>query len=154
LDVIRAPLTDVQVFNGSVFSVVTPANVPGPPDFSPLGITGQPGSALYLGFTPPDPPATGRIFPQQIQLRVFLLDQTQAAGAQDADSVSVPLSSPVTLAWEYRPATEPSRWQPLNVFADESLAFTREGYIKLEGPSDIVATKEGQLTDDARYWLR
>src|ERR1700741_894134 len=40
VDVIPVPLTDLQIFDGSAFSVVTPANVPGLPDFSPFGITG------------------------------------------------------------------------------------------------------------------
>jgi predicted phage baseplate assembly protein len=153
VDVIRIPLTDLQVFDGSAPADVTPANVPGAPDFSPFGITGQPGSALYLGFTPPDPPATGRLFPQEIRLLVFLPEQSQPAQPQDADEVKVPLSSPVTLTWEYHPAADPARWEPLNVYNDDSLAFTRQGYIQLEGPSDIVPSQELQVTDQ-RYWLR
>jgi predicted phage baseplate assembly protein len=154
LDIIRADMTDLQVFDGSAFSVVTVANEPGGGTFAPLGIAKPgPGSALYMGFTPPDPPATGRIFPQEIRLRVFLSEAAQAGGSQDANAVKTPPSPPVQLVWEYRPAADPKRWRPLNVFLDESLAFTREGYIQLEGPADIAATVEGRIAD-ARYWLR
>src|SRR5882672_3637721 len=134
VDMIRALQSDVQVFNGTSFNVVTPANEAGLPEFAPLGIAPEPGSALYLGFTPPDPPATGRIFPQELRLRVFLSEAAQAGSSQNADQVKTPPASPVALAWEYHPAADPKRWQPLNVYLDESLGFTREGYILLEGP--------------------
>lgn len=39
------------------------------------------------------------------------------------------------------------------MFRDESLAFTREGYILVAGPSNIAMTVEGKITDP-RYWLR
>ena len=35
--------------------------------------------------------------------------------------------APVTLVWEYRPRQDATAWQRLNLFKDESAAFTREG---------------------------
>jgi predicted phage baseplate assembly protein len=153
VDIIRASLTDLQVFDGTAFSVVTSANQVGGGEFAPFGIAAQPGSALYLGFSPPDPPASGRIFPQEIRLRVFLSDAAQAGGSQDANAVNTPPASPVELVWDYRPSSDSKRWQSLNAYLDESLGFTREGYIVMEGPPNIAATVEGRVTAP-RYWLR
>jgi predicted phage baseplate assembly protein len=153
LDLVRVPLTDVQVYDGSAFSVLTRANSsPGTP-FRPLGWVPQVDSALYLGFAQTDPPAVGRPFPQQIRLRVFLPAEAQAGIAQGCREVEQPPAPPVTLAWEYRPNANAQRWRRLNLYKDESAAFSREGYIVLEGPAEIEPTQEGRVPD-LRFWLR
>jgi predicted phage baseplate assembly protein len=153
LDVIRAPLTDVQVYDGSAFTVVTPANEKPGTGLYPLGFVPKVNSALYLGFSQSDPPAAGRIFPQEIRMRVFLPAAATAGVPQSSREVNQPPPPPVDLIWEYRPTVIATHWIPLNVYADESAAFTREGYIILEGPADIPMTTEGKI-GDPRFWLR
>ena len=72
LDLIRVPLADVQVYDGTAFDVVTQANQTPGTGFRPLGWIPQVGSALYLAFPETNPPAVKPIFPQEIRMRVFL----------------------------------------------------------------------------------
>ena len=154
VDLVRLPLTDVQVSDGSTFTVVSEVNASPGTAYFPLGFVPQPGSALYFGFAQSDPPATGRLFPQQIRIRVFLPAEAQAGETQACADVQQAPPPPVELVWEYKAsATPPQRWQRLAVFLDESAAFTREGYIQLEGPKEIAATVEGKIPDP-RFWLR
>lgn len=162
LDLVRVPLTDVQVYDGATFTVLTSANNKDGVTYRPFGWSPQPGSALYLGFTPPPPPASPppgttegpqvRLFPRQISFRVTL-DAVAQAGKPliCRDAVSAP--APVKLVWEYRPDVNAAYWRKLETDGDDSNAFTREGVITVLGPSDIMQTVEGRVADD-RYWLR
>lgn len=156
LDLIPYALSDVQVYDGAAFTVLTDANNVPATKYRPLGWTPQLGSALYLGFTPPDPlPAVGqRVFPQQLRFRVFLPASSQAGEAQNCDDVAQPPVSPVNLVWEYRHPKDLQRWRRLNLYKDDTAGFTREGYILLEGPADVAVTIEGKLNEEARYWIR
>jgi predicted phage baseplate assembly protein len=137
------------VFDGSVFSLLTAANETPGTGFRPLGWQPQPNSALYLGF---DTEVTGKPFPQQIRLRVFLPGAALAGVAQNSREVRQPPRPPVSIEWEYR-QTE-TRWRRMNVFEDGSSAFTREGDIVLEGPTtEIVPTIEGREPTQL-HWLR
>jgi predicted phage baseplate assembly protein len=156
LDFVRAELADVQVFDGSAFTSMTEANKTPGTTFPPLGWLPQTGSALYLGFKPPDPPSTARLFPQEMRFRVFLPAESQAGKPVSCrDNAQTP-APPVTLVWEYRPAADPTRWRRLNVFKDDSVAFTREGYVNVEGPKDPAQTEEGKPLpkNEKRFWLR
>jgi predicted phage baseplate assembly protein len=153
LDVIRVLLTDLQVYDGSAFSIVSAANDKPGTGFYPLGFVPKVNSALYLGFSESNPPATGRKFPQEIRMRVFLPAAATAGVPQSSSEANQPPPPPVDLVWEYKPTATATHWIPLNVYADESGAFTREGYIMLEGPVDIPSTTEGKV-GDARFWLR
>ncbi|MBV9956813.1 MAG: putative baseplate assembly protein [Acidobacteria bacterium] len=155
LDLIRPPLVDVQVFDGAAFSVLSAANRTPGTTFPPLGWLPQLGSALYLGFEPPPPdkPVAGRAFPQEMRFRVFLPLAAQAGQPVSCREHQALPAPPVTLVWEYRPASDPTRWRRLSVFKDDSVAFTREGYINVEGPQEIAATVEEKIAEP-RYWLR
>jgi predicted phage baseplate assembly protein len=156
LDLIPYAMSDVQVYDGAAFTVLTDANNVPATRYRPLGWTPQLGSALYLGFTPPDPlPAVGqRVFPQQLRFRVFLPASSQAGEAQSCADVAQPPVSPVNLVWEYRHPKDLQRWRRLNLYKDDTAGFTREGYILLEGPADVAVTTEGKLNEEARYWIR
>jgi predicted phage baseplate assembly protein len=153
LAITHAQLTDVQVWNGTAFTVVTDQNETDARPFWPLGSSPQPGNALYLGFTPPAQPTGERLFPLQLRWRVYLPTATQAGRPQRCAPSMAPPQPPVTLAWEYFPRQDALRWRRLNLFADESAAFTREGYITVGGPDDIAATKVGNFKEP-RLWLR
>jgi predicted phage baseplate assembly protein len=154
LGLVRVPLTDVQVFDGTSFTVVTEANAtPGTP-FRPLGWVPQVGSALYLGFSQTDPPAVPLPFPDEIRMRVFLpVIGKDPAPYACSPRTSRPPASAVTLIWEYRPQADPSLWQRLAVFEDESSAFTLEDDIQVEGPKDADMTREGRIPEP-RFWIR
>ena len=156
LDLVPYALSGVQVYDGAAFAEVTEANTIEGNPYYPFGWMPQVGNALYLGFTPPDPlPAPGqRLFPQRLSLRVFLPSSALAGKPQSClDAAKVPFSD-VKLLWEYRHGKSPHPWRPLTVFKDETLAFTREGYILLEGPAEIAATREGNFTEEPLFWLR
>ena len=155
LDLVRVPLADIQVSDGASFTVVTVANNTPDAAYAPLGFTPQPGSAIYFGFDPGDPPAAGRVFPDLVRLRVFLPPAANAGEPQAAADIRQAPVSPVELVWEYQAkALTPPRWTRLAVFLDETAGFTREGYILIEGPREVAATKEGKITETPRFWLR
>ncbi len=153
LDLIRLPLTKVQVFDGAAFTDVSLANMSPGPTIQPLGWVPQVGSALYLGFAP-SPQAQAPFFPQEMRFRVFRPLVTQAGLPVHCADLTLLPTPPVILVWEYRQQASPPRWQRLNVYEDASIAFTREGNIQVEGPAaDVVATSEGKVSE-AMYWLR
>lgn len=151
LDLIRLPLTDVRVFDGTSYADVTHANGPGGTTYRPFGWVPQVGSALYLGFHQTDPPTTGTLFPQDMRFRLFRSAGTQTGQAQSSAGAESPPAPPVQLVWEYRPS--PTRWNRLNVLRDETAAFTLGGYILVQGPADPVPTTDADLQGD-RIWLR
>lgn len=151
LSIIRPTLVDLQIFDGAAFRDVTQANQTAAVGYRPFGWTPQIGSALYLGFAT-DPPVSPPIFPQQLRFRIFLPEAAQAGVTQNAREVQSPPIPPVRLFWEYKPSAN-GRWRRLNEQEDSTVAFTREGYILLEGPRQIEATQVG-LQSEPRYWMR
>ncbi len=150
LDLVRAPLSHVQVYDGNSFQDVTAANEAGNTSFFPFGFQPDPSSALYLGFKAPENHAN--VFPAKISLRVFLPVAEQAGKAQKAADATIPPTPPVKLEWEYLPENT-QRWRKLTVYKDESAAFIREGYIEIQGPSDLQATSLQKVSEEC-YWLR
>jgi predicted phage baseplate assembly protein len=157
LSLIPFPLSDVQAYDGAVFTVVTAANATPGTGFQPFGYQPPLNSALYLGFTPPKtlpPPGQPQpAFPQDMRFRIFLPADATAGVPQLCSAVQNPPAPPVTLQWEYRSKANPAVWRKLNVFQDGSSAFTREGDVLVQGPTDPVVTTEGKVTDP-RYWFR
>ena len=153
LSLIRLALTDVQVFDGASFTVVTSANQKPGTGFRPFGWQPVPGSALYLGFTQSNPPLQDQIFPQEMRWRVFLPLNQIDQPAVICKTVTPQPVPPVSLVWEFRPRANPSYWRHLQVFQDESAAFTREGAVLVEGPNQPALTAEGRVPDE-RIWIR
>lgn len=153
LDLVRLPLAEVQVFDGAVYSSQAAANATAGSSFRPLGWIPQVNNALYLGFAQTDPPASAPLFPPQLRLRVFKPLDVVAGRPQQCVVNGIPGRAPVQLVWEYQPANS-TRWRQLSVREDETLAFTREGYILLEGPRDIAPTRIGRNQEQAFFWLR
>lgn len=151
LDLIQAPLVAVGVLDAGSLVNVTPANDKPGTKFRPLGFFAEPGSALYLAFQNLDPTLGLDPFPEEMTFRVFLPPEATAGEPQEVGAP--PPVAPVDLVWEYRPR-DGADWERLNVFQDESAAFTREGYIRIEGPGEIEATKEARLSDAPLYFVR
>lgn len=149
LDPIKAPLTVVGVLEAGSLVNLTAANEKAGTKFRPLGWFGEIDSALYLGFQVIE--ATSGIFPDEMAFRVFLPPEATAGQPQRTDDQIPP--APVTLVWEYRPR-DGADWERLNVFVDESSAFTRDGYILVEGPIEIEPSSEPRLNPTPLYWIR
>lgn len=155
LDLVRPKLMQVHVYNDARLRDYTEENNRQGATFAPFGWTPQVNSALYLGFEPIDPAPPGRLFPQMMSLRVFYPTDERAGEPQRCEGAAQQsVDSPgVRLVWEYKPSSNSRRWQRMAAYKDETNSFTREGYILLEGPSDIVATQELGL-DAPYYWIR
>lgn len=150
---ISLPLTDVQVFDGTSFTVVSSANTTAGTTFRPFGWQPQVGSALYLGFKS-DPSTQVPVFPTQMSWRVFLPMETPERRQVKYEEVGDAPVPPVELVWEYRP--DATSWRRLDVYQDGSVAFTREGTIKLQWPqggASPVETPVGRVLEK-RFWLR
>ena len=150
LDLIQAPLAVVGVSDAGALVNVTAANEKPGTKFRPFGWFASPGSALYLGFQQLPPASTLDPFPNEMVFRVFLPPDTTAGEPQRVEDI--PPISPVTVVWEYR-ERDGVDWERLNVFTDETAAFTRDGYIRVEGPREIEASSEPRL-GEPRYWIR
>jgi predicted phage baseplate assembly protein len=156
LDLIRLPLTRVLVLANGAFSDVTSANnTPGKIPIRPFSIVPQVGNALYLGFSidpqkaPPSP-----YFPQEMRFHIFLPAASQAGQPDMCRNSSVPAAPPAKLVWEYVQKGNPPHWARLQIYGDESNAFTREGAIQVQGPgSDFVPSVQG-MGQVPFYWLR
>ena len=156
LGLIQPPMDVVGVFDGAGFTNVSDANNTPGTTFLPLGWSADIGNALYLGFLAPSPmPPAGSVpfFPQEMTFAVFLPASATAGVPQKATGTSTPPSPPVSLVWEYRPQ-QGADWQRLNVFSDSSLAFTREGYMKVAGPQAIQPAVEPLLSAKPHFWIR
>jgi predicted phage baseplate assembly protein len=94
------------------------------------------------------------VFPQQLRLRVFLPVATESGRPQRCQDATPPPPPPVGLVWEYRRREGEVQWQRLSLLEDESAAFTRDGYMVVEGPADIGPTRDGKGVDEPRFWLR
>lgn len=154
LDLIRVALEDVQVFDGAAFTKVSELNKSQTTPFPPFGWIPQVGSALYLGFDPEGEASDVRQFPRQMRFRVYLPAESQAGQPVSCNEEADAPAPPVELVWEYLPKSDPTRWRRLNVYKDESVAFTREGYILVEGPKEPAATTGLEKVPERRYWLR
>ncbi len=175
IDIVAPALTDVQVYDGFSYTIVSNLNTSSTPSFSPFGWVPEVNNALYLGFTPPPAPVASAgaaptqptpAFPPEIRIRVFLDAVDQAGKAQSANAVISTPVPPVSLVWEYKPS-DTQGWQRLLTFSDGTAAFTLEGDIIIEGPSVIAATapvkpspptnangSSSSGSDGKRYWLR
>ena len=155
LDLVRLPLAKLQVFDGGGFTDVTAANDATPADYWPFGWLPQVGNALYLGFGPATPATRQPFFPPVMRLHAFLPLRDQAGQPVTCPDGRVMPAAPATLTWEYRKRGPQRHWQRLNTFQDGSIAFTREGYLQVEGPpeADIEPTVEGVVSEPL-YWVR
>ena len=156
LDLIRLPLSQVRVFDGAGFTDVTTANQTPGIGYRPFGWTPQAGCALYLGFDDPPPGARVPQFPQQMRFRVFLPEH-EVAGEPIVCQNGEPAPAPrVELVWEYDHGGMPGVWHRLKTNQDDTAAFTREGYIVVEGPprDEDYRASAGDVVPGPPYRLR
>ncbi len=151
-DLAAAGLPLAQVLVGSAAAqpkLVTPLNVPGAEPIPILGPDAIVGNAFYLGLGPADA-TTPDPFAAELRLRFWLPEP-------ERERVVTPLRTapavpPAGLVWEFLPA-EGEAWRPVSLIQDETVGFTREGYVLLEPPPLITASPLPG-SPDACFWLR
>ena len=152
LDVIAAPLVHVVVVgDGGITTVDRTKADP----FYPFGRNPAIGSALHLGFKPV--PGNLTPFPGKMRFLALRPAALTAGEPQRAGEQQRALIPPVDLVWEYRPRRTQDVWERLNTFGDETAAFTRDGYVDVQGPQDIEAGVDPllqALIPQPHYWLR
>jgi predicted phage baseplate assembly protein len=154
LDLIPLQLAHVFLFDGTGQPRdVTSQNAESGSPFAPFGWTPQIGNAIYLGFAAGEQ-LPERPFPRELRFRVGTpVDGRPPDPVSCREAVAIP-APPARLQWEYKPAQGSARWEPLALYLDESVAFTREGYVSIAGPpASIQRSREFDMTDE-RYWLR
>jgi predicted phage baseplate assembly protein len=156
LDVIGAKLDSTIVVADGVPAVIPPPE-PGAEvqPFYPFGRFPDVGNAVYFGFKPS--PANPEPFPRQMTFLALRPPRDTDGEPQRAGDALAGLIPPAELVWEFRPSKSQNVWERLNVFDDRTTAFTRDGYVKVEGPRKIEPSVEpslAALVSEPRYWLR
>ena len=159
LRALACELKSVQAYDGAQYADVTQANTEPRAGYLPFGELPRDGGALLLGFERPG----GKPFPAAtLELACWSIEPAGAQGAAAAPRVQTcgPISTrayaPAGLRWE---GWDGARWTPLDSLNDETLAFTRTGYVRIRVPAAAKlarahmgaydSTKGGPL-----YWLR
>jgi predicted phage baseplate assembly protein len=150
LAVAGLPLAQVLVGSaGSQPDPVTSLNVPGGDPIPLLGLDPVVGNAFYLGFGPADA-TTPHPFGSELRLRFWLPEPARERVI--APLGAAPAVPPVGLVWEFLP--ESGRpWQRVSLIKDETVGFTREGYVLIEPPRKIEASPLPG-SPDMCMWLR
>jgi predicted phage baseplate assembly protein len=156
LDVIGAPLAARLVFaDGTITPPIDEPTIPPTQVFYPFGRNPEPGDALYLGFKPN--PNNPKPFPLKMRFLALLPAADTNGVPQRVGDQDQSLIAPVDLVWEYRAKAAQDDWERLNVFNDQTAAFTRDGYIDVEGPRDIEPSVDPVVqarVNAPHYWLR
>jgi predicted phage baseplate assembly protein len=152
LDVIGAPLAAAIVLAGASLEPVELAG-DAAKAFYPFGRNPAIGNALYFAFKPN--PNNAKPFPRRMTFLALRPEADTKGGPLRAGDVDVDLVPPVDLVWEARPGAQ-DIWERLSV-VDESVAFTRDGFIFVDGPANIVPSIDPLLkavVPEPHYWLR
>ena len=145
---IQAKLDAVLAYDGFSYTDFSTINTPGGAGFTPFGGLANPGCALLLGFNP------AAKFPAAAELSLGIWP-TVPLGAPPPSPCSgtSPVYASASIAWEYWAGSD---WAPLKLIADNTLALTQTGIVRLKLPAagQIAAATLGGKTDALRAWLR
>jgi predicted phage baseplate assembly protein len=148
LTALKTRLEAVQWYDGYAYSDVSAANA-ALDGFLPFGQNANAGTSLLLGFSGDAdlPPSV------ELSLAFWPAAQRKVPPAAPCGGGTVAAAAPARLAWEFWAGTE---WRPLTVFADETLALTRSGLVRLRTPPPAQAVKAGMgpAAKPARWWIR
>lgn len=148
LTALKARLEAVQSHDGYAYSDVSAANA-ALDGFLPFGQNANVGTSLLLGFS-----AEGDLPPSaELSLAFWPAADRKVPPAAPCGGGTVAAIAPARIAWEFWAGVE---WRPLTVLADETLAFTRSGLVRLRTPAPAQAVKAGigQALKPTRWWLR
>jgi predicted phage baseplate assembly protein len=146
LTALRTRLEAVQSHDGYAYSDVSAANL-ALEGFLPFGQNAHSGTSLLLGFSgDSDLPAS-----VELSLAFWPASDRRIPPAAPCGGGTVAATAPGRLAWEFWAGTE---WRPLTVLADETLALTRSGLVRLRTPAQAVKATIGKSAGPARWWIR
>lgn len=148
LTALKTRLDAVQSHDGYAYSEASAANS-ALEGFLPFGQNANAGASLLLGFSgDADLPPSA-----ELSLAFWPAADRKVPPAAPCGGGTVAAAAPARLAWEFWAGTE---WRPLTVLADETLAFTRSGLVRLRTPPPAQAVKAGigQAATPARWWIR
>ena len=156
LRAVACELKSVQTYDGAQYSDATPANADPGAGYLPFGDLPRDGGALAFGFAR----APGEDFPAvPLELAFWSIE----SGAVDTPRVrtcgpiSTPAYPPAGLQWE---GWDGARWGvPLDSLNDETLAFTRSGYVRIRVPASAKLARGFVGTYDSSkgeplFWLQ
>lgn len=148
LTALRSRLEKVQSFDGYAYSDLSLANTE-LSGFLPFGPNANGGSACLLGFSADAPLPPGA----EMSLAFWPAAQRKMPPVAPCGGGAIPVAAPAKLIWEFWAGTE---WRPLTVLADDTLAFTRSGIVRLTMPAaaQAVHAKLGKAQDAARWWIQ
>jgi predicted phage baseplate assembly protein len=151
-DLAAAGLPLAQVLVGSVGAQprpVTALNVAGGDPIPVLGLAPIVGNAFYLGFGPADA-STPHPFGTELRLHFWMPEPSRERVV--APLRTAPAVPPAGLVWEFLPGSG-QPWRPVSLIRDETVGFTREGYVLLEPPPALAASPLPGSPDSC-MWLR
>jgi hypothetical protein len=147
---LQAAMDAVLVFDGFNYLDVSAINAADPAaGFQPFGPLAAAGSALMLGFNTKLP------FPGAVELSLAFWPAVPRPSQMIApcSGGATPVFAPAQIVWEFWDGTA---WQPLKTLADETVAFTAAGLVRLKLPpaGQVSPAKLGGKNDAKRFWLR
>jgi predicted phage baseplate assembly protein len=155
LRAVACELKSVQTYDGAQYGDATPANTEPRAGYLPFGELPRDGGALALGIARP----AGQPFPAlTLELAFWAIENptSDTPRVQTCGPISTRAYAPASLQWE---GWDGTRWTPLDALNDETLAFTRSGYVRIRVPATaklargFVGTYDS-TKGDALYWLR
>lgn len=152
LTALRASLDSVQSHDGYAYSDVSAANS-ALEGFLPFGQNANAGASLLLGFSDPHvPPATELPPGIELSLAFWPASDRKVPPPAPCGGGTVAAAPPARIVWEFWAGTE---WRPMTLLADETLAFTRSGLVRLRTPPSAQAVKAAVgKPAGLRWWIR
>ena len=160
LRAVACSLDNVQAYDGAQYNDETAANADPAAGYLPFGELPRDGGALLLGFSRP---ATRTGFPAAtLELACWCIeagagsDGAAAPRVQTCGPIATRSYPPASLQWE---SWDGAHWMPVDSLNDETLAFTRTGYVRVRIPASATLTPDYIGTYDSSrgdklYWLR
>lgn len=141
---VEAALEEIQVFDGSAYTLYTDANQVAGKNFYAFGSDGGEDNALYLGFDMALPES-------EIKLTINLYVEDLIATGTHCTMDESFVHPSADLVWEYYTGTT---WAALDVVKDSTLFLMQDGSIYFNASAVMGATTWGASTTDSLYWIR
>jgi predicted phage baseplate assembly protein len=153
LRAVACALRSVQTYDAVQYRDATQRNTDARVGFPPFGELPRDGGALALGLSM----LADKPFPALTLELAFWSIEGADAGAprvQTCGPISTRAFASATLQWE---GWDGTRWTPLAALSDETLAFTRSGYVRVRIPPTAKLARDyvGAYDEGEKlYWLR
>ncbi len=146
---VQAVMDAVLAYDGFSYADVSADNVASGSGYEPFGALANAGASLLLGFNPPQNLPAGL----ELSLAVWPTIPRGVPPPAPCGGGAATVYPPATIVWEYWGG---SGWAPLKLLADDTIAFTQTGQVRLRLPAAglIVPAMLGGRTDAPRAWLQ